>query len=494
MNMNQKIGIIGGGNAGLISALVLRAAFPKHEITIVKSDKIGTIGVGEGATEHWLGFMNFCGIEPAELIVAALATHKKGIRFEGWTDHTPDYFHVTSGLPDFIPQMFGFNGAYAGLLSKEWLLTEHTCHKGLLENKVPAHNPHRSVNQFHFDTEELNDFLMMKVRGRNIKIIDGEVQKVVVRDDWITTVELNDPTASADRIIRADFWIDASGFNKVLISHLSKQTWNSFSEYLLTDSAIAFRTPSDESGEIKPYTRARALNSGWAWEIPTQVERGNGYVYSSSFCTEEEAVAEMEELLDVRISDHRHFQFDPGHLEEPWVGNCVAVGLAGSFVEPLEATSIGSTITQIKSLIGYLASFQKGNEWIPKEYNRHFNGMMSNILDMIRLHYISDRTDTPFWSAMQNAPIPESLERLLGLWSERPPQQMDFIHGELAMFGLPHFYHVGQGQGVLNPDSAFRAIQAFAWEDSVEDVIWKIREGQSAHPIMDHHEALENLQ
>ncbi len=484
----RTIGIVGGGNAGLICALMFRSAFPNDQITIVKSDQIGTIGVGEGSTEHWLGFMNFCNIEPAELIVATLATHKKGIRFEGWTEHTPDYFHATSGLPDFVPIMFGFNGAYAGFLSKELLLTDHTVHQGMTENKVPANNPHRTVNQFHFDTQELNDFLKVKAKSRNIKITEGEVVGVEVKDDWISSISLKD-----DELIEADFWIDASGFNQVLMSHLSKPKWNSFSDYLITDSAIAFRTSPDESGEIRPYTRARAMKSGWAWEIPTQKERGNGYVYSSAFCSEEEAVAEMEELLDIQISDYKHFNFDPGYLEEPWVGNCAAVGLASSFVEPLEATSIGSTIISAQSLIGFLASFEKGNKWSQKEYNRLSTGIMLNILDMIRLHYISDRTDTPFWLALQDMPIPESLERLLGIWSERPPQPLDFCHGELAMFNLPHFYHVAQGMGVLNFDSAQRSLQSFDWESKIEDVLWRIRENQSASPVMDHHEALKKL-
>ena len=112
---------------------------------------------------------------------------------------------------------------------------------------------------------------------------------------------------------------------------------------------------------------------------------------------------------------------------------------------------------------------------------------------MIRLHYISDRTDTPFWTALQEVPIPESLERLLGIWSERPPQPTDFCHGELAMFNLPHFYHVAQGVGVLNPDSARRSLQSFDWESKIENVLWKIRENQSASPVMDHHEALKKL-
>ena len=161
----------------------------------------------------------------------------------------------------------------------------------------------------------------------------------------------------------------------------------------------------------------------------------------------------MENLLGLEIPSYRHFKFDPGYLDEAWVGNCVAVGLAGSFVEPLEATSIGTTINQSFALLGLLAAFKVGNEWSIKEYNRMFSGMMLNVLDMIRLHYISDREDTEFWRAQKTMPVPESLTHLLGLWSERPPDDTD-IQGPWLLFRLSHMYHVGQGQGVLNADAA----------------------------------------
>mgnify|MGYP001379016534 CR=1 FL=1 len=486
---NRRVTIVGGGNAGLLCALILRRAFSEYQITVVKSDKIGTIGVGEGSTEHWRTFMNFAEIEAAELLVGTLATHKKGIRFEGWTNHTPDYFHAISGLPEGAPFVGEFDGAYAGMVAKGLLFSNTTGFQGIASNHVAAINPHQTVNQFHFDTAELNDFLIFKCQSRGIKFHEGEVVDVVLSDvDWIESVRLD----GEEELIGSDFWIDASGFNQVLMSRLPGKKWNSFSEYLLTDSAIAFRTPADESGEIRPYTRARALDNGWAWEIPTQKERGNGYVYSSQFCSEEQAVAEMETLLDVQISDYRHFHFDPGYLEEPWVGNCVAVGLSGSFVEPLEATSIGSTVNQSQALLGFLAPFRKGNEYSVKQYNSKFKIMMLNILDMIRLHYISDREDTDFWKAQKEMPIPESLKNLLGVWSERPPEITD-IQGAWLMFRVPHFYHVAQGQGKVNREAASESITALGLADKIEKYIWKLREHKTSGPVIDHAKALKEI-
>ncbi len=487
-NLSKRcVTIVGGGNAGLICALVLRRAFPDYEITVIKSDKIGTIGVGEGSTEHWLNFMHYIDVPVSELLIATLGTHKKGIRFEGWTEHTPDFFHASSSLPDNAPFISNFNAAYAKLLANGLLFTDNITPMGIRENKVHAVYPHRSVNQFHFDTQELNDFFISKAKNRRISFIEGEVEKVDVSDDWIGSIELKNGTK-----VTSDFWIDASGFNRVLMSSLSGEKWNSFGKYLLTDSAIAFRTPPDESGEIRPYTRARALSSGWAWEIPTQIERGNGYVYSSQHCTEEEAVSEMEGLLDIQISDYKHFKFDPGYLENPWVGNCAAIGLAYSFVEPLEATSIGTTIHQSLALVSPLASFRKGNHWVAKEYNQTFKRVMLNILDMIRLHYVSDREDSEFWVDMKEMPIPDSLEHLLGVWSERPPVDSD-VATQWALFGFPHFYYVGQGQGVINRKAAQESIDALGLNDATDRFLWDLRESRNAQPLKDHAETLKEL-
>ena len=162
-NLSKRcVTIVGGGNAGLICALVLRRAFSDYEITVIKSDKIGTIGVGEGSTEHWLNFMHYIDVPVSELLIATLGTHKKGIRFEGWTEHTPDFFHASSSLPDNAPFVSNFNAAYAKLLANGLLFTDNVSPMGIRENKVHAIYPHRSVNQFHFDTQELNDFLFLK--------------------------------------------------------------------------------------------------------------------------------------------------------------------------------------------------------------------------------------------------------------------------------------------------------------------------------------------
>jgi hypothetical protein len=153
-----KISIAGSGTAGLVSALLMRSAFPAAEITVVSSSQIGIIGVGEGSTEHWRNFMDLCEIPVEDLIVATKATHKYGIRFEGWTTHTPDYFHSVSGVDDIFAHQY--YATYLGHIERKKMITSQTASIGLIRDKINRNNLHHSTNQYHFDTHKLNEFLV----------------------------------------------------------------------------------------------------------------------------------------------------------------------------------------------------------------------------------------------------------------------------------------------------------------------------------------------
>ncbi len=485
----KTITIVGGGTAGLISALILRKAFPRHEINIIASSKIGIIGVGEGSTEHWKMFIEICDIPLAEMIIESRATHKYGIRFENWTTHTPDYFHSVSASGVIEP--IGYYGLYNGIIKNNRTLTENIGPRSLIENKVNANNPHESVNQFHFDTFALNKYLTGICLFRNIKVIDSEVIKTVINTEtgYIDSVVL-DNTES----VESDFWIDATGLKRTLISQVSDAKWNSYSKYLQMDSALAFPTMSDHSGQIRPYTRARAIKNGWVWEIPTQDRRGNGYVYSSKYCKEDQAIKEVSDLLGFPVEPARFFTFDPGHLDNFWVKNCVAVGLAAAFVEPLEATSIGSTIQQVRCLTQYLCNYDLNSKKLQENYNLKMNKMMDNILAMISLHYISDREDSEMWREQKNMEIPEYLKNLLDLWEERPPFDNDIPRNNYEMFLVPHFYHVAQGQGLLSAKRAEQMIYSYGSEEYINKIVSDAKLSQTAHAKVDHAEALKQLQ
>ena len=486
---NMKVTIIGSGTAGLISGLMLRSAFPLFDINIISSSQIGIIGVGEGSTEHWKMFMSMCNIPLVELLNETKATHKNGIRFENWTNHTPDYFHSVSSAETFSP--YNLYALYNGLIADGKDLTEHIGSRALIENKVRADNPHESVNQFHFDTFKLNNYLTKLCNERNIKFIDQKVLDVNLNNEngYIESVLLESKNNHS-----SDFWIDASGMARILISKVSKGHWTSFSNYLQMNAAIPFPTASDPSGQIRPYTRARAIQNGWVWEIPTQERRGNGYVYSTNHCSDEQAIKEVSELLGFTVEPAKFIKFDPGCLSEMWSKNCAAVGLASAFVEPIEATSIGGTIQQLRCLIENLPGYSPSSFSVQNLFNKKMDTMMQNILSMISLHYISDRQDTDMWKQQASMPIPEYLQNLIDLWSERPPMLTDISYENYEMFLVPHFYHVGQGQKIFKKENSTKMISMFNIHDNVKNAVFSAKLAQTNHARIDHAESLREIQ
>ena len=490
MNKELSVCIVGSGTAGLISAIMLNRAFPYADIKIVSSSKVGIVGVGEGSTEHWKDFMRMCGIPLNEMLTETAATHKYGIRFENWSEQTPDYFHSVSGDESLFA--FGYFPTYMGFMQKGKLLTNMTTTVGLTQGKIRRVGLHENTNQYHFDTFKLNNYFSKLCFERQIFMIDSEVDSVEVNseDGHIDSISL-----SSGEKITANFWIDASGFSRVLMNAIGNTKWNSFSKYLLCDSAIAFPTESDPSGKINVYTRARALNSGWAWEIPTQERRGNGYVFSSQFCSVDQAAKELTNITGYKVPDNpRSFKFDPGHLESFWIKNCAAVGLASSFVEPLEATSIGSTIQMVKMLIPDIAAYKRGSSAMQKKSNKSFAEMMENILFMIRMHYISDRRDTEFWRATAEMPMPDSLADEIELWKERPPRRNDWSSNNYEMFGAAHFIHVAQGQNCISTEPIGQILHNFGIESAVSNDMSYRMASRHDHELVDHGEALRELE
>lgn len=476
--------IVGSGTAGLIASIVLRQAFPFSKITNVYSSKTGIVGVGEGSTEHWRMFMDSCDIGVESLIKNTGATHKYGIRFENWTEKNPDYFHSISGVPEI--NAWGLIGEYFSYLENEKMITTQTGSIGLVQDKIMRDGLHANTNQFHFDTFMLNDFLIGICFKRNIKFIDDTVISLNLDERGYIDSAVLESGSTVD----ADVWIDATGFSRALMKMLGNNSWKSFSDYLLVDSAIAFPTESDPSGKIKTYTRARAASSGWMWEIPTQTRRGNGYVYSSQHISDDEAVEEARKISGYDITPLRSFKFDPGYLKNQWYKNCIAVGLSSSFVEPLEATSIGSSIIQAFKLASYCSAYVRGAEKMVNDYNRKTEEMMLNIRDMIRLHYISDRKDSKFWNDVSRMPIPDSLKNLLDLWSELPPGYRDIPETGHHMFTSRHMVHVAQGQGLIPSNPSSIAMDRLNIRFEAEKKADDLRMMRHARELVDHRQAL----
>jgi len=488
--MNEKkIIIVGSGTAGLVTGLILKSYFKKYNIINISSNKIGIIGVGEGSTEHWRIFQDLVGIHPHDMIKNVDITHKYGIRYENWTNHTPDYFHSVGGTG---VQFGSFWAGYATALENNRLLTNTYSWRGIIEDKIIdlGEKTHYGSNQYHFDTFKLNQYLTQISQEKGITFIDDEVSDVSVSENgYIESVLLK---ASQKNIV-GDFFIDATGFHRKILSKIADQTFIPYRKYLPCDKAIAFPTQSDPSGKIKPYTRARALSNGWMWEIPTLNRRGNGYVFSSDYCSSLQAIREASIIHGFEVEPSKVIDFTSGYFKETWKNNCIAVGLAASFVEPLEATSISTTIQQARLLCSYLPTFSEDRTYGIKEYHRIMDSIMNNILCMISLHYISDRKDTDMWLAQQSAEKPELLEHLLQLWNIRCPEVHDVPSTGYELFAAGHLWHVAQGQGVLNPEIASIQLDAYsARYPGIKDIN-NIAKQLLSQKLVDHGEELRKI-
>ena len=445
MNKDIKsIAIVGGGTAGFVSALILKKTYPDLRIDIIRSTKIGTIGVGEGSTEHWSVFMDYVGIQTAELINECDSTFKTGIMFEDWA--TKPY--LQSVHSPFVADTLGIPIAYAKLIGENVdprdLTGDYLWKNQTPFNKFMEERPNDTgVSQYHFNTEKLNNFLTRKAEEMGCTVVDDEINKVSITE-WNNVNAIYGKKEKYEY----DFYVDCTGFAKLLIGQLGAK-WQSYSKYLKMKEAIVFPTPEED--EIPIWTLAKAMNAGWMFRIPVQGRKGNGYIFDSDFITAEEAQKEEEEYLGHGVEVRKNIKFDPGALDKPWIGNVCAIGLSASFVEPLEASSIGTSINQSFLLAQRIINY---NQDSIDRYNLEIEAIMNNIRDFIALHYITDRRDTDFWQAVADMPLPESLEKNLRMWKYRMPTTDDMTsYTRKVLFNEYNYAIVMHGLGLFDNKS-----------------------------------------
>ena len=226
-------------------------------------------------------------------------------------------------------------------------------------------------------------------------------------------------TLKDGRMIRGDFFIDCTGFRRVLISRMSPQ-WDPYRTWLPVNRAIPFNVPQvleEDRACIGPYTLARALSAGWLWKIPLMDRYGVGYVYSDAFISDEEAAAEIDRTVDPKTRSELRapIKFDSGALRETWIKNCVAVGLASGFIEPLESTSIQIILTQILGLVSVLRDPFSFNQRLLDAYNEAIKLETDDIRDFIILHYWANERQGEFWEYCRNMELPATLQRKIDL-------------------------------------------------------------------------------
>jgi len=445
MRKLDSVTVVGGGTAGFVAALILITRFPHLDITVVKSDKIGIVGVGEGSTEHWSEFMKYIGSDFREILQECDATFKSGIMFEGWGKEP--FLHSTSA-------------DYDRLNGQSYFMYSHFISQGAPKNKMNPSRVWRSVvpsyfvdeenretpyNQFHFNTYKLNDFLYRKSISKGIKVVDDE----------ILDVELNEfgeisNLKGVKSNYTSDFFIDCTGFKRVLIGKLGAK-WESHSKYLKMKSALVFPTESNEGPNIPMWTLAKTMDYGWRFMIPTQERNGNGYIFDSDYISADQAKEEIDKEFGRDIEIGKQINFDPGALDKVWIKNCCAAGLSGNFIEPLEATSIGTTIQQIFLLMHRLPNYtQKTIDY----YNKDIKDMMNNIRDFIVLHYMTKKDNSQFWLDLHDQEIPDSLADRLERFKYNLPIDDDFRGiTKYALFGANHYIHIMYGLDLFDVEA-----------------------------------------
>ncbi len=445
MQRLKEIVILGGGTAGwmMSAALAKKCNGCDIRITLVESESIGTVGVGESTIPHIRDFNKFLGIDETSFLKKTKATFKVGIVFENWGDLGESYIHPFGAAGcDIEGVEFQHYWARFGQYTKAVNLDRYSlASTAIRENKFeyPSGKQTGCMGYnyaFHFDAALYAKFLRDFATQRGVRRVEGKMAGISMSNEVGAIESL---ILDTGEIISGDFFIDCTGFRALLIGQAMSVPFESWQEWLPCDRAVAL--PCSREGNIVPYTRATAHRAGWCWRIPLQHRTGNGCVYSSDHMSKDEALGLLLSQIDGEpLADPKFFQFTAGMRREQWKKNCVAIGLAGGFLEPLESTSIYLIQVGIQNFL-QLFSVHGYSQILADEFNRRLAKEYIRIRDFIIMHYwATRRSDSLFWKNCQAMTVPASLSRRLGVFKSSG-------HIDHRQYGV--FSAVCVGQGVV---------------------------------------------
>ncbi len=439
----KKVVIAGGGTAGWMAAAAISKLMGKNlEITLIESEAIGTIGVGEATIPTMVFFNRLLGINEADFIREVQGTYKLGIQFENWGEVDESYLHAfgVTGKDCWACgfQHFWLKGRKLGLSEG---FGDYCLERAAAESRRFAHLPKNGLNYaFHIDASLYARYLRKMSEQHGVRRQEGRIARVDLDPEtgYIASLSLD----SGEKI-DGDFFIDCTGMRALLIEQALHAGYESWSHWLPCDSAVAIQTKA--IAEPIPYTRATAREAGWQWRIPLQHRVGNGMVYCSRYLSSDDAEKTLLDNIEGdTLTKPLHIKFSPGRRRKQWHRNCLAVGLSSGFLEPLESTSI-HLIQQ--NIVRFLRMFPETgiHQSEVDEFNKQADFDVERIRDFIIMHYkVTRRTDTEFWRYCGTMDIPHSLEHRLKVFRET-----GHVFREAAELFDDSWQQVMIGQGLL---------------------------------------------
>jgi tryptophan halogenase len=452
----RRIVVVGGGAAGWMAATALATALPGSAVELVESEEIGIIGVGEATFPSIRAFHKILGIDEAEFLRATNGTYKLGIEFRDWRVRGEGYLHTfgdfgaLAGPQSLWGQHRRLDDAGLGALGEQ-------CLPSVMASQGRFHVPPEEGQFFnyayHFDAVLYAGFLRTMALRKGVRRTEGRIVDVGRRaDGGVDRLRLAD-----GRVVEGDLFIDCSGFASLLLGRTLEEPFVDFSHWLPVDRAWA--CPSERSGTgLAPYTRATALEGGWAWRIPLSNRTGHGHVFASRHIDEERALSQLLGQMDApALAEPRLLRFTTGHRARFWVHNVVALGLSSGFLEPLESTSIFLVQSGLGRLIEALLPGTAPDARALAGYNAGMVRQFERVRDFIILHYrLTARRDSALWREMAAMELPDTLAFKIHAWRQT---------GALHQYGDEGFdatswlaIHAGMGHWPEHADPALREV------------------------------------
>jgi tryptophan 7-halogenase len=482
----RSVLIVGGGSAGWMTAAALANALQTGcEITLVESEEIGTVGVGEATIPAIRTFNQTLGLDERQFVKETKGSFKLGIEFVDWGRIGHRYFHPFGPHGrafDFVPlHQYWLRAREEGAKQSidDYSMAWHLARLGKFA--LPSPDQRNVLSTFdyayHFDAGLYAQFLRRYAEARGVKRVEGKIGDVALNGDsgFVTSVTMED-----GREISADLFVDCSGFRGLLIEGALNTGYEDWSHWLPCDRAVAM--PCENPEAPIPYTRSTAREAGWQWRIPLQHRMGNGYVYCSQFMEDAKAAELLSERLDgAALGDPRPLRFVTGRRKLNWNKNVVAVGLSSGFMEPLESTSIHMIQANISKL---LALFPDRNfdPMTIDEFNRISTNETERIRDFLILHYkLTERDDSELWRYCANMSIPDTLQWKIDHFRSCGR----IVTKEMDLFAPPSWLavHIGQFNMPQSTDPLidFRGINAREWMTKLREAMAAAAAQQTTH-------------